>query len=89
MFHVEQKRQQMDKMTRKEFVELCGVAKHPICRLADLPADTRSACVERARNTASRKGKFLHEILPFVMHIRGTSGKVELTVLIEKENEIV
>ena len=79
----------MDKMTRKEFVEFCGVAKHPICRLADLPADTRSSCVERARNTASRKGKFLHEILPFVMHIRGTSGKVELTVLIEKENEIV
>jgi len=79
----------MDKMTRKEFVELCGVARHPICRLSDLPADTRSACVERARNTANRKGKFLHEILPFVMHIRGTSGKVELTVLIEKENEII
>ena len=79
----------MSKMTRKEFVEFFVVAKHPICRLADLPADTRSSCVERARNTASRKGKFLHEILPFVMHIRGTSGKVELTVLIEKENEIV
>jgi len=79
----------MDSMSRKEFVELCNVARHPICRLSDLPEDTRKACVERARNTASRKGKFLHEILPFVMHIRGTSGKVELTVLIEKENEIV
>jgi hypothetical protein len=89
MFHEERKGAIMDSMSRKEFVELCNVARHPICRLSDLPEDTRKACVERARNTASRKGKFLHEILPFVMHIRGTSGKVELTVLIEKENEIV
>lgn len=79
----------MSNMTRKEFVELCNVATHPIRRLSDLPLETRNACVERARNTAKRKGKFLHEILPFVMHIRGTSGKVELTVLIERENEIV
>ena len=79
----------MSDMTRKEFVELCNVARHPICRLSDLPEELRKACVERARNTANRKGKFLHEILPFVMHIRGTSKKVELTVLIEKENEIV
>jgi len=79
----------MSDMTRKEFVELCNVAKHPIRRISDLPEELRKACVERARNTANRKGKFLHEILPFVMHIRGTSKKVELTVLIEKESEIL
>ena len=79
----------MDKMTRKEFVELCKVAGHPIRRIGDLPVEIRTACIERAKQSAIRKGKFLHEILPFVMHIRGTSGKVELTVLIEKENEIV
>jgi hypothetical protein len=78
----------MDKMSRKEFVELCKVAGHPIRRIGDLPVEIRTACIERAKQSATRKGKFLHEILPFVMHIRGTSGKVELTVLIERECEI-
>jgi len=78
----------MDNMSRKEFVELCKVAGHPIRRIGDLPIELRTVCIGRAHHSAIRKGKFLHEILPFVMHIRGTSGKVELTVLIERECEI-
>ena len=76
-------------MNRKEFVELCLEADYPIRRIGDLPEDTKKACIELARQTANKRGKFLRDLLPFVMHLRGTSGKVELTVLIERENEII
>jgi len=79
----------MRNISRKDFVNLCNTAQHPVKRIGELPDELRKAVVERARITANRKHKFLHEMLPFVMNIRGTSGKVELTVLIEKESEIV
>lgn len=64
-------------------------ADYPVRRIGDLPPDLRKAVVEQARICANRNHKFLWEMLPFVMNIRGTSGKVELTVLIEKESEIL
>lgn len=78
----------MGNMTRKDFVQLCMEADYPVRRIGDIPIETRKACIELAKQSAMRKRKHLHEILPFVMKIRGQSGKVELAVLIEKENEI-
>jgi len=79
----------MRNISRQDFVDLCMNAEYPVKRIGELPEELRKAVVEQARITANRNHKFLHEMLPFVMNIRGTSGKVELTVLIEKESEIL
>jgi len=79
----------MRNISRQDFVDLCMNAEYPVKRIGELPEGLRKAVVEQARITANRNHKFLYEMLPFVMNIRGTSGKVELTVLIEKESEIL
>lgn len=79
----------MKKMSRKDFVRLCNTAQYPVKRIGELPIEMRTACIELAKKSAIRKGKLIHEVLPFVMNIRGTSGEVELTVLIENESEIL
>lgn len=79
----------MKKISRKDFVNLCNTAQHPVKRIWELPIEMKTACIELAKQSATRKGKLIHEMLPFVMNIRGTSGKVELTVLIDNESEIL
>jgi len=79
----------MRNISRQDFVDLCMNAEYPVKRIGELPEELRKAVVEQARITANRNHKFLYEMLPFVMNIRGTSGKVELTVLIDNESEIL
>jgi hypothetical protein len=79
----------MRKLNRKKFADMCKTATHPIRRIGDIPLVTRTAIIEVARSYATKKGKLLHEMLPLVMDIRGTSREIELTVVIEREEEIL
>lgn len=76
------------KASRKEFVEFCRTAQHPIVRIGDLPPETRKAVIEVARKSAHREKKMLHEVLPFIALFRDENRERKLAVLIEKESEI-
>ena len=76
------------KASRKEFVEFCKTAEHPVARIGDLPEEMRRAVIEVAKKSMKREGKKLHESLPFVAIFRDEKKDRKLAVLIEKESEI-
>jgi hypothetical protein len=76
------------KASRKEFVEFCKEAQHPIVRIGDVPLETRKAVIEIAKKTAKREGKSLRDLLPFVALFRDENKVRKVAIVIEKEFEI-
>lgn len=77
------------KASRKEFVEFCKTAQHPIMRIGELPLEMQKGVIEVARKTAKREKKKLREMLPFVALFNDENKERKLAVLIDKESEIV
>ena len=77
------------KASRKEFVEFCKTAQHPIIRIGDVPLKFRGAVIELARKSAGRDGKKLHEVLPFLALFNDENKERKVAILIEKESEIL
>ena len=77
------------KASRKEFVEFCKTAQHPIGRIGDVPPEMRKAVIELARKSAGREGKKLHEALPFLALVNDENKARKVAILIEIESEIL